>query len=373
MERSIPRHHSMWTIALGCSLLAALIAGNVRAGIVAHWSFDKVDRDGTYPDSAGNAHPATPVDKSAVRVYSGSPPAPFGKAVTLLGPSSPDSYLTIPPMTNIQKTSLTVAVWVNLTSPVTNFVLTDWPPSRIAAPSFAFGFHPFGEDKSTAQPSANLESAEGRRSVIKQELRNKFVPLEEWHHFAWVWDRENEALTSYLDGEALEETKRTPSTGFSHTRDVVESNRRIRIGSQETTVPGGGGAPANLTGALDELWIFDQALTPLHIRNLIRTNNIHNASLANVPFAESGEATDGMTPEAGADAIDEPPSAVPDAEPLGAPNSSAGSTVANVSDRRTSSHAVAIVTCLTVIVTASCYLIWAFRARARLRAAGKLP
>ncbi len=359
---------------LGCCVLAVLLTGTVRGGgVIAHWSFDKTDSDGTYRDSEGNAHPATPADAAEVKVYSGSD-APFGKAVTFLGPSHPRSYLTIPPLTNIQKTSLTIAVWVNLESPVMDFVLTDWPLAGTS--SFAFGFHPFGPDKSTAQPSGHMTSTDNpRRSLVRQELRDKAVPLNSWHHFAWVWDRDQETLSSYLDGQFLAETKRGPSTGFSRTLDMYQSDRRVRIGSQETPVIGT--TPANFTGSMDELWIFDEALTVMQLRRLIQTNDIRVPSAAATASTNVATATEpgASNPEPAQVAPTEPAPTDTGAAPMPAPGPSPTGrpAVGSLADRRTSpARSVGIVTCLTIIVAACCYLIWAFVERAKLRAAGQL-
>jgi type II secretion system protein G len=254
--------------------------------VIAHWSFDRREPDGTYGDSVENRHPATPADKAEVKIYSDSA-APFGNAVAFLGPSHPQSYLTIPPLTNIQTTSFTVATWVNLASQNTAFVLADWP--SIAQSAYAFGFHPFGRNNLTAQPVGNIASIEttsvrpgsNRLSIIDQKLADRAVPLNEWHHVAWVWDRNKETLTFYCDGTEWGEARRTPvNPNYSKSLDIAVSNLPVRIGSQELTFTG---APANLTGALDELWIFDEALVPLQIRNLIKFNDIRGARAVGAP------------------------------------------------------------------------------------------
>jgi len=354
----------VWSAGLAWCLAGGLLGGAVRAGVVAHWSFDAPDADGSYPDSVNNAHPAMPVDKSAVRNVAGAVPEKTLNAIALAGPSNPNSYLTIPPLTNIQSTSLTVAVWVNLVSPDGAFVLADWPNMNNSA--YAFGFHPFNAAARTAQPNANLTSVEtlagrgttggNRRSIVDQKLRDKFVPLNEWHHFAWVWDRDAGALTSYLDGVNIGETKRSPTnTNQSKSLDLAMNNRRVRIGSQELSVSGS--TPANLNGSIDELWIFDEPLTVIQLRNLIKDNDIHGA--ATTPLTGGG----GTTTTGGS----EPP-------PLASRRSGGGdigrtAKPLGAQQGASTGRIIGILTCLTVIVTMSCYLVWAFLERAKLRAA----
>jgi hypothetical protein len=383
MKRPNLRRDFFRNVGLGCGLSAILLAGMVRADPIAHWDFDKTDSDGTYRDSVNNGHPARPADRAEVQVYSGADPARFGNAVAFLGPSHPQSYLTIPPLTNIQTTSFTVATWVNLASQNTAFVLADWP--SMAQSAYAFGFHPFGRNNLTAQPAGNITSVEtasvrpgsNRRSIIDQKLADRAVPLNEWHHVAWVWDRDKETLTFYCDATEWAVARRTPvNPNYSKSIDIAVNNLPVRIGSQELTFTG---PNSNMTGALDELWIFDQALTPLQIRNLIKLNDIRGA------VATAPASTGPVTAPANGTATTEPvPAVVPESAPIDtnvapapapvpAASRTGRSVAGSVSDRRTSpARSAGIVMCLTIIVAAGCYLIWALVERAKLRAAGQL-
>jgi hypothetical protein len=210
-------------------------------------------------------------------------------------------------------------------------------------------------------------------SVVRQELRDKAVPLNEWHHFAWTWDRESRTFTSYLDGESLTETKST--AGFSNTRDVFVSNRPARIGSQELPVMGS--TPAIFNGSLDELWIFDEALSPIQLRNLIKANDIRGAVAALNTATNTAVATATSPGNVETRPVVEPPPLAADTAvappPTVPPARSSRSAVGSISNRRSSPARLAgIVTCLTVIVASCCYLLWAFIERSKLRAAGQL-
>jgi hypothetical protein len=379
MKLSNPRHLSRRFCGMGACLLAVVLAGGVRAGTIAHWSFDDPDADGTYPDSVPNGHPATPVDKSAIQAYSGSPAAPFGKAVTFTG--TPSSYFTLPPLSNIQKTSLSVAAWVNFTTPGPNFILSDWKSSREAG--FVFGVNPLGPNKSTAQPIADLGSAElrsnstNRRSVVRQALPNASVPLNEWHHIAWTWDRESTTLTAYLDGKSLGEQRKqsyAANNGWSRSLDIAINNNPMRIGSQEMP-PSGTSAPAVFHGSLDELWIFDEALTPIQMDNLVKTNNIRGVitppeAIVGTPPVTGGGGT-GPAPQP----VTPNPAPVPVAAggPASTENRSKPALGSTAARGASPGRVAGIVSCLTVIVAMSCYLFWAFAERAKLRASGHLP
>jgi hypothetical protein len=383
------------TLSLSClGTLAALFltaapAASLAANVIAHWSFDAVDAKGDYPDSVDNQHPATPVDGNEVLVYNGSNPAPSGKAIMLLGPSHPNSYLTIPPLNNIQTTSFTVAVWVNLASQNTGFVLTDWPSMTQSA--YAFGFHPFGPNKNTAQPNGNITSMEtiggrggtaaNRRSILDQKLQDRGVTLNAWHHVAWVWDRDAGSMTFYYDGTSWGETRRSPGPNNSTTLDIAKNNLPVRIGSQQLSV---GNGPANFNGSMDELWIFDEVLTPIQLRNLREYNDISGkpAPVAPTPAptpiaVTTGPATVTPAPTPATKPIVATAPVRPTTETTGTTESSETPTTkpANALAGVTPppgglsiGRLIGVVSCLLVIILMSSYLTWAFVERAKLQA-----
>jgi hypothetical protein len=76
---------------------------------------------------------------------------------------------------------------------------------------------------------------------------------QEWHHLAMVWD--GEALEMYVDGQSV-----GSSTGPSPSTDL----QSIAIGGDLNF-----GSPDNLwEGAIDELRIYDRALSPADVENL---------------------------------------------------------------------------------------------------------
>lgn len=362
----------------------ALALSAARGDVVAHWSFDEPDASGVYPDAVGNAHAATPADRSAVSVYGGSAATPFGKAVAFNG--STGAYLTIPPLTNIQKTSLTVAVWVNLQTPQ-NFVLADWPSAAQAG--YVFGFDPQSGDKSTAQTIVELSSAEARSRTARQWVNRLPVlrptpQLNEWHHVAWVWDRDSQTLTTYLDEKSIGERKK-PATGSSKSLDMAVNNRPVRIGSREAPNTGSSN-PVTFTGAIDELWIFDQALTPVQLDKLVKYNDIagqsagtatvvSNPSTTTPPATPTSVAPADNTPANTAPAPDAPAATTDHATPtvgFTTPSVERNTPVTVASGRLGAGRVMGIVACLTIVVAMACYLIWAVTERGKLRAAGRL-
>jgi len=424
-----------WRVLAGC-VLAALLAGPVRGGVVAHWSFDVLDADGTFHDSVGNnAHPATPKEKAAVEVYTGNIPAPFGKAVSFSG--DPNSFLTIPPVTNIQKSSFSVAAWVFCFTSGPNYVISDWPSSPQAG--FIFGLEPLTNDRSQAGPVADLASSgaaqrNGNRTSLIRQVLPRAVALNEWHHMAWTWDHDGRSLKMYLDGTYIPPQGRLSTPRQS---DLAAAGETMRIGSREMPRAGAPG-PVNFSGLLDELWIFDEALTQDQIRNLVKVNDISGVSAPAIAATTKPAATTALTaavaptttvapapaatstvaettkpapvvavtpapaattkpvpavtgtpiPPAPAPMVTTPslppetaavaaPDRGPPARPLTpAPdlirNTRSNNPILGTTQNYSPARLAGIVACLTVIVAISCYLIWAMTERARMRATGRL-
>src|SRR6185295_5044297 len=94
-----------------------------------------------------------------------------------------------------------------------------------------------------------------RPSLVKQVLNDKPVPLKDWHHVVWTWNRELKKLTFYMDGDSVAQQDKDPGV---RSLDIPVSNQPMRIGSQVALM---NGTQPRMNGLLDELWIFDKALT----------------------------------------------------------------------------------------------------------------
>jgi hypothetical protein len=251
--------------SLGCLALSVLWGWTtpLNAAAVAHWSFDnQVGDKGVYPDTVGNAHPATPDNKDQVKLFDGD--APFGKAATFDGP------LNCPSIPVIQKGSFTVAAWIRPTQPGLNPVMSDW--TKGGEYSFFFGLDfPRGTQKNClvtemrGEPRVGSNGKKTQPQVVRYHPQDKEVPVNEWHHVAWVWKRttpDTAVMTIYLDGEEVgSKGQQTTPLDLRFT-----PQHTIRIGGQ---------VERNVVyhGAMDELWVFNEALPADQIKNLMRYNN----------------------------------------------------------------------------------------------------
>ena len=272
--------------AVALSSAAWMGGGAARAAAIAHWDFDKQMGDkGVFADSVGGGlggHPGTPEDKSAITPYTGND-APFGKAAEFNG--SPGAYLNIPPLV-IQKTSFTVAAWVKLNNAGPNFILTDWPD--MAHAGFVFGTDPLGSPQAkiivdlrgttgvAARGRAPAPNAD-RVTVARRSISD--IPMNDWHHVAWVWDRtdgKHASLTVYLDGQVIDGPRAT--RGTSSVDLDVNPGHTMRIGGREW-LRADINEQRGFNGAMDELWVFNEALPQDKIKNLMERNNVEGQGL----------------------------------------------------------------------------------------------
>jgi hypothetical protein len=318
-------------IAVAAFLAAAPLA---RADVLYHWSFDELtgpDHD-TLAESTGHFNAenakmnALASDKTQLSLNVASD-VPFGKAVTFTG--RPGSYLDVPAITGIHQSSFTIAVWVYLTKNDHNYVLTDWTgPQNF---SYAFGFDIPRKGGSGMRISAYMNSEMVKTNNKSKEKYNpsilRFNPaatisLNAWHHVAWVWDREDSAkgtLTIYLDGVKVDAA--TVARGI--TTNLLNNHRSVRIGLKQDT-------DSTFNGSMDELWVFNEALAPDQITNLMKTNDINTAPPPPPQVAEAPSAIP-VAPIAAA-ATPGTPAALIAASPPPPPAASPVPTVAAVPD-----------------------------------------
>ena len=85
-----------------------------------------------------------------------------------------------------------------------------------------------------------------------------------WYHVVAVWDEAGQTQTMYLDGEVVAEQGQPG-------KNQLVTDAPMRIG-------GSGRGSSHFDGLLDEVWLFDSALTPLQVRALM-SSNVDNLEL----------------------------------------------------------------------------------------------
>lgn len=290
MRRTLlPRKCRSFRVAgalLSAVTLLGAAASTAPAALLSHWTFDSTS--GTdkpfFPDATGN-RAAFVADKEKVTV---TDEAPFGKAASFNGETG--AYLTTKSLP-FHKLSCTVAVWIKPSKVGMNFVLTDWESFPRAG--YVFGIDPVvhGNDKNyliadLAGMNARNNRDRARRSVARLATMQD-VPPNEWHHVAWVWNRTSTTsgtLTAYLDGREVQSANHVGNANPNGVVDIALNTGDIRIGSRElNNVP--------FSGIMDELWVFNEALTAEQIVNLMAFNNLPGNGAMTKLVAKSPEGT----------------------------------------------------------------------------------
>ena len=261
-------------------LLAGLRTGETAAQItVAHWSFDfqsvALDVNGIFvvSDLTG-AHPATRTSPASGALPINVVPGPFGDAAEFTNTIGEDAFgasrLQIPNLFEIMGPmagGFTVAAWVNTTAVgQDNTILSDWVSTH------SYWFQLDNASSVDARPRAQIRNPSGgdiiAATITDAEAGQANLADGLWHHYAWTWNKGTATMTWYIDG--VQRAVRTSAQTGSNLDLRVSSNANAHIGWKQDSND-------HFSGELDELWVFDAALTPQQVESL---------KLTNVPFAQ---------------------------------------------------------------------------------------
>ncbi len=237
-----------------------------HAEVLAHWSFDELVADGhAFADANGTLRAI--VSDTSAATLDHSKDVPFGAAVAL-GPGG--TGLNIPALPGIYEHSFSVAAWVKLASATgTHYLLADWDKP----PAFFVGFN--GGKITASLRSTKLSSKGSPLEFFPGKNLNAPISPNVWHHVAWVWNRTSPkagTMTIYLDGAKVAEA----STSSKAPPLTMVNNNRAAIGYKADS-------KSAFHGSVDELWVFNDPLTPDQVSNLMKSNNINSSEmLANV-------------------------------------------------------------------------------------------
>jgi hypothetical protein len=232
-------------VLAGLILMAVLACVSTsQADIVAYWSFDEGSGDAA-EDGSGNGNDGTIFGAEWVD-------GKFGKALEFDA-----NYVLVPNDESYnftQDQSFSIILWINYEA------TGDW---QGVLQKFNGGY-PF---KVEVNPSNSLYCA------IWDQVNNPGAHVGnvsgDWHHFAFVRDRSEKKIYSYLDGQ-LKETKDDTING------ATENAADLYIGARKP------GNTILFYGILDEIAIYNRALTETEILSAVQ-GNIPDISLAVSP------------------------------------------------------------------------------------------
>ena len=228
-------------IAVSLSLLGFTQA---QAGLLAHWKFDETSGT-TAADSSGNSNTGTLANMTGNEWTTG----PVGGALNFDGA---DDYILVNHDSSLDATSaLTVAFWIKTTNSQQHVVSKSVAHSGTATDdSFGLRIH------SDGTPAIQISNGTVTPFLSSSQAINDGA----WHHVAYVFEKPTSKF--YIDG--VDDAKTHESFDY----DLHITTEDVYIGASDTVNYNGG--PYNfLVGSLDDLRIYDSALTAAQIQAIV--------------------------------------------------------------------------------------------------------
>ena len=229
-------------ICLASCVLILGLANGASAGLLAHWELD--DGSGmTAKDSSGNGHDGTLLgDPQWVEGAIGSGALSFDGSDGLVEVAH-DESLSI---TN----ALTIATWVKLNDLGTYYFLVCKQPSGTAQDNYP-GNYEFRTESGTGDLQFGHQQTEGEVYVFYNSTAS--ITAGQWYHVA-VTLTKGELVEFYIDGIPAGSAEQ--STNFG-----VLNEEPVRIGGRKDGY-------SFFNGFLDDVYLFDQALSAVQVQKL---------------------------------------------------------------------------------------------------------
>ncbi len=254
----ISQNSFLWLATLFFAL--AVCPFTLAQGPVGYWTFDE-GTGTTAADSSGNGHTATLVNGPLWVT------GKIGKAVSADGIND---YVSIPAIDLSATSAVTVALWVNHTYSTSGGHTLFENSSNFNGSSTGFGFFPDDADC--------LGMQVGLRGNVGYNINCYSQPTSGvWHHLAVVFDKSkagNGEVTLYIDG-----ILQTP------TRNYFTNDNTNTFGNNPTYLFSRGGTQEYAAGTVDDLRIYNRALSVTEIQQLYNPATL--VSIALTPASPS--------------------------------------------------------------------------------------
>ena len=243
MTRSI---NSFGRAGFAVLLLGVLVSQAAVGEVISHWSFDT-----DLSDSSGNGHDGTAVNGAAV---SSSYSAFGGSSLNLNGADKQYVQVANPA---IQQSSFTIAAWVR---PET--LENDWTDifgywSGSAGNNYPFSFF---------LRSDNKVHVFFRPNINELITTQTYDLLNTWNHVAVTWDRDAKTMRIYVNGVE----------GASASTDAANVDMQASV--SDWTIGRKDDSTTPYDGYIDELWVFDEALSADQVDRLMEVNVVPEPS-----------------------------------------------------------------------------------------------
>jgi Protein kinase domain/Concanavalin A-like lectin/glucanases superfamily/Domain of Unknown Function (DUF1080) len=213
----------------------------IRDGLVLYFNFDEPPKNGVVPDESGSGNAGHVVNAQWTTQ---------GRHGGAMQFSRSNSYITVPNRPSLNPAQITVAAWVK-----TSYSDNVW--RRIFDKAYAKGF--------ALSEGGDYQSYHNQGQLVweadKHDVESRQHRLDDgwWHHVAGTYDGTVQAL--YLDGQLLT-MERIWSGGIS------ANNYDLTIGANHSTLDNNDEFNASFDGLIDEVMMFNRALSSDEIRQL---------------------------------------------------------------------------------------------------------
>ena len=221
-----------------------LLASDVISGLVAYYSFD----DSTAVDISSNRNSGT--------IYGDPKPAPGARDMALQFDGI-DDYIEVASSSSLNPTELTVAAWISPDS--VSHPTEGADHYMILNKEKQYEFAVFGEAFDDALPG-EVAFAFGPRWIWFGG--DHFVELGEFVHVAISFDESYKA-TMYVNGSKTREVQ--------YSGGIAATTHCLRIGARGCSATYGFKPRAFFSGILDEIRIYDRALSQAEVQALYQT------------------------------------------------------------------------------------------------------
>jgi hypothetical protein len=277
----------MAAVALCATLLALWPVAAQAQTAIAHWSFDTATittgANGVLTaDDVAGAHDATSVF-NGTGVNINSVAGQFGQGAqftnTIGNQPTNNAYMNFPSLTEISGPTggnFTFAAWANVATGTPtnddNTIIADWGNAPAGSHRFTYWFLLDNTDtNTTTRPRAQIRAANAPPDPATIDIIATTLNATQagapnfadsaWHHYAWAWDKTAGTMTYFIDGVQR------------HVQTTTQTNKDLLI--SDSLVQQLGGKRDNnryFSGIMDEVWVFDSALTPEQVE-ILRTQN----------------------------------------------------------------------------------------------------